>query len=248
MLPTLFWFRLRPLPKAGGVGGANDNASALRYFGQANDAYKADPGLSAAIFNGRGNALKELKRYNEAEAEILKALAIAREMKSPLLVALTLTNVASVRLMKGDLAAADRTIAEGMALTRSAEAGAYRPAFLALGAQAALEHGDLARAQTLIGERFNGTDLAKTILTDRPAHETAYRIYRKLGQDALALQHLAALKRLDDQARKLEPVATGPSFDAFVATERSQSAPLGGRSVFGWEAELPRGKAGSADS
>jgi hypothetical protein len=66
----------------------------------------------------------------------------------------------------------------------------------------------------------------------------------KLGRE----ERIEALKRLDDQARKLEPVATGPSFDAFVATERSQSASLGGRSVFGWEAELPRGKAGSADS
>src|SRR4030081_1892872 len=56
----------------------------------------------------------------------------------------------------------------------------------------------------------------------------------KLGRD----EEMQALKRLDEQARQLEQTATGPSFDAFVAGERSKSAALGGRSVFGWEADL----------
>jgi hypothetical protein len=53
----------------------------------------------------------------------------------------------------------------------------------------------------------------------------------KLGQD----EKLGALKRLDDQARRLEPHATGPSVDAFIAGERAASHDLGGRSVLGWE-------------
>ncbi len=48
-------------------------------------------------------------------------------------------------------------------------------------------------------------------------------------------EELAALKRLDDQARGLERTAHGPSLDSFIATERAASAALGGRSVFGWE-------------
>jgi uncharacterized protein len=56
----------------------------------------------------------------------------------------------------------------------------------------------------------------------------------RLGRD----EEIQALKRLDDQARQLERTATGPSFDAFVAAERDKSPALGGRSVFGWEAEL----------
>ena len=64
----------------------------------------------------------------------------------------------------------------------------------------------------------------------------------KLGRD----EELEALKRLDDQARRLERVADGPSFDAFVAQERQNSPALGGRSVFGWEQDLvTRGKARS---
>jgi hypothetical protein len=49
---------------------------------------------------------------------------------------------------------------------------------------------------------------------------------------------MQALKRLDDQARHLERTATGPAFEAFVANERDSSPLLGGRSVFGWEADL----------
>jgi hypothetical protein len=56
----------------------------------------------------------------------------------------------------------------------------------------------------------------------------------KLGRE----EELGALKRLDDQARKLERVATGPSLDAFIATERAASPTLDGRSVFGWERDL----------
>jgi hypothetical protein len=47
-----------------------------------------------------------------------------------------------------------------------------------------------------------------------------------------------ALKRLDDQARRLERTADEPSFEAFVATERAASPALDGRSVFGWEKDL----------
>jgi hypothetical protein len=55
----------------------------------------------------------------------------------------------------------------------------------------------------------------------------------RLGRD----EEMQALKRLDDQARRLEASADGPSFETFVAAERAASPARGGRSVFGWEAE-----------
>ncbi len=58
----------------------------------------------------------------------------------------------------------------------------------------------------------------------------------KLGRD----EEMQALKRLDDQARRLEGLVAGPSLDAFVATERAASPALGGRSVFGCESELAK--------
>ncbi len=53
----------------------------------------------------------------------------------------------------------------------------------------------------------------------------------KLGQS----DELAAIRRLDDQARRLEGRATGPSADALIAEERARSHDYGGMSVFGPE-------------
>jgi len=48
-------------------------------------------------------------------------------------------------------------------------------------------------------------------------------------------EELAAIRRLDDQARRLERHATGPSVEALIAEERARSHAYGGRSVFGEE-------------
>jgi uncharacterized protein len=55
---------------------------------------------------------------------------------------------------------------------------------------------------------------------------------------------LAAIQRLDDQARALERAATGPSFDEFVAGERARSDEYGGRTVFAKEREAAKGQQG----
>ncbi len=54
-----------------------------------------------------------------------------------------------------------------------------------------------------------------------------------LGRD----EQLAALRRLDDQARRLEQHVSGPSFEAHIAQEEARSASLAGRSIFGWETD-----------
>jgi hypothetical protein len=53
----------------------------------------------------------------------------------------------------------------------------------------------------------------------------------KLGRD----EKLGAIRRLDEQARRLEAYVSGPSFEAVMAEERARSHDYGGRSVFGWE-------------
>ena len=62
----------------------------------------------------------------------------------------------------------------------------------------------------------------------------------RLGND----ERLAALARLDQQARALETSATGPSLPAFTAGERHRSHGLGGRSVFGWEPDPKSARSG----
>ena len=53
----------------------------------------------------------------------------------------------------------------------------------------------------------------------------------QLGND----ERLGAIRRLDEQARRLERWASGPSLDGHVAEELSRSHAFGGRSVFGEE-------------
>jgi hypothetical protein len=53
----------------------------------------------------------------------------------------------------------------------------------------------------------------------------------KLGNE----ERLQALRRLDDQSRRLEGHAGGPSVDELVAQERRDSHAFGGRSIHGWE-------------
>ena len=66
----------------------------------------------------------------------------------------------------------------------------------------------------------------KTIGVLRSAVEAA-----KLGND----EKLGAIRRLDEQARRLERYASGPSLDAHLAEERARSHEYGGMSVFGPE-------------
>jgi len=49
-------------------------------------------------------------------------------------------------------------------------------------------------------------------------------------------EELAAIRRLDDQARRLERTADGPGFEVLVAAERAGSHEYGGRTVHGWVA------------
>ena len=71
-------------------------------------------------------------------------------------------------------------------------------------------------------------------------YDETLRILKSAVQKAKlgGTEELAALQRLDQQARKLEGLVSGPSVDAFIAQERAQSPALGGRSVFGWESNL----------
>jgi hypothetical protein len=62
----------------------------------------------------------------------------------------------------------------------------------------------------------------------------------KLGQS----EELAAIRRLDEQARRLEGKTSGPSLPALIAEERARSHEYGGRSVFGWEKPPVKAAAG----
>jgi hypothetical protein len=106
-------------------------------------------------------------------------------------------------------------------------------------------------AEVVHGTPYRFTDPARFSLAhggkDRHPYPVPLKIYdetirvmksavqkAKLGRD----EELGALKRLDDQARRLESVAMGPSVAAYIDGETSASPELDGRSVFGWERNL----------
>jgi uncharacterized protein len=65
----------------------------------------------------------------------------------------------------------------------------------------------------------------------------------KLGRE----EELGAIKRLDDQARLLERLASGPCVPDLIAQEEQHSASYDGRSVFGWERDLGPARIGNID-
>ena len=181
---------------------ARDYPRVLRYYEQANETFKDDPALSMAAHNNRGNALKEMGRLAEAEAEYRQALATAKALESPLLEARILTNIASAQFLRGNLSGADATAAAGLRIA-SGSAQDWRPFLWGVRAQVARARGDISGAERLLARTFEGANLAKTTMFYRDFHETARHVYSALGDHKLALAHLAAFKRLDDEARDL---------------------------------------------
>ena len=180
-----------------------DNLSALRYLEQATEIYHGDPGLLISLHNGRGGVLQDLGRHDEAEGQFRLAMHYVAQVKSQALEATILRNIARNRLKAGQVDAAERAVRRSLLLTvQDRDAGA-RSQLLAVAAQAAAQRGNTAQAAELIERSFAGVDPATTGVVWREAHATAYAVFSKLGRDDLALAHLAALKRLDDEATKL---------------------------------------------
>lgn len=182
---------------------ADDFETAMKYDSQSAEIYKGDAGLEVSNFNNRGNYLVQNGRYAEAIAEYRRGLAIVRKLKSVAQQTFFLRNIARTQLKANQLDEADKTIALGLRLTSKGEGKARLDQMLAIAAQAALQRGQLGKAAGLVSHTFTGVNLAETSLSFRDAHETAYLTYSKMGRAALALVHLEALKRLDDQTAKL---------------------------------------------
>jgi len=75
-------------------------------------------------------------------------------------------------------------------------------------------------------------------------YDQTIRVLKTAVAKARLGRALAALKRLDDQACRLEGRATGPAFGPVLDQERRDSHANGGRSVFGWEPPPTRSASG----
>lgn len=221
--------RARSLQQVGSIyTDAHDYQRALDFYERAGEAYGGDPSVDLARLNNMGNAYRELGRYAEAEEGYREALKIAEEMNSPLLQSRILTNIAWVQLKDNRIDEAEATTRAGLALSQNGAPLGWEPFLWGVQAQAAFERKDYGRAATLIGRTFAGLDLKTTPQFFREFHETAHQIYAAMSQPRLALDHLEAFKRLDDEARDVSATANlalmGAQFD--FATQELQIANL----------------------
>lgn len=221
--------RARSLQQVGSIyTDAHDYQRALDFYERAGEAYGGDPSVDLARLNNMGNAYRELGRYAEAEEGYREALRIAEEMNSPLLQSRILTNIAWVQLKDNRIDEAEATTRAGLALSQNGAPLGWEPFLWGVQAQIAFVREDYGRAATLIGRTFAGLDLKTTPQFFREFHETAHQIYAAMSQPRLALDHLEAFKRLDDEARDVSATANlalmGAQFD--FATQELQIANL----------------------
>jgi signal transduction histidine kinase len=208
---------------------AGDSARAVAYYAQSAEAYKADPALLLSAYNNTGNALRDAGRFDEAIGQFQHALAVAKEMESPLLQVRVLLSLASAEGLAGRLPAANAHLAQGLKLADAdPEAREWRPQLWGVGAELAARRGDFAGAGALLNRAFDGVDLTKTGLDQRDFHKLAAEVYERLGDSPLALRHLKAFKRLDDEARGLTSSAAAALMTARFdfATQQSRIARL----------------------
>ncbi len=221
------------LQNLGGVyNDARDYPRALRYYEQAKSVHKDDLSLNVALHNNRGNALRQMGKIAEAETEYRAAMQVAEKMDSAFLQMQILTNIALVEKLSGQVADAKRSVALGIKKS-TGDAADWQPYFYGIGAEIAFESGNLAAAKTYIDKSFVGVDLKKSTALMRDMHESAYKIYQRLGQNDLALSHLEAFKRLDDDGRELAASTNnaliGAQFD--IANQQTQIAKLEAQKV-----------------
>ena len=145
-------------------------------------------------------------------------------------------NIVERRLHGALAAAADRGPEDFAALLLVPGIGARTVRALAMVAE--IVHGapcrftDPARFSLAHGGKDRHPYPVPTLVFDRTIAVMKSAVRKaKLGN----AEELAAIQRLDDQARQLERTTTGPSLPALLAEERSRSHDYGGRSVFGWE-------------
>lgn len=182
---------------------AGDNSRALQYYDRSQSIYSGDNDFQIYLLNNQAAALQDIKRFDEAQEKLDAALKLAGRRASPLLQVRILGNLARVHIKRGDLSAAESAANRALTLAQAGEAAAWRPELKAIAAEVEFEGRRYEQARKLIEQAFEGRDLKQTDVGYREAHYTAYEIYRALGEEHLALAHLQAMKRLDDQVWKL---------------------------------------------
>ena len=182
---------------------AHDYNREIAYYQRASQVYSEDPVLELSAANNIGFALQGLGRYGEAIDRFNSALKIAKTLGSPFLESDILTNLAAAYAKNNRFADAEKTANGALKLLAHQKDTGQETFVWGVKAEVEYEKGDVADAVNDMNRAFKGVDLTKTISPFRDMHKFAYKIYAAANDYPLALQHLEAFKRLDDEGRSL---------------------------------------------
>tara|TARA_R110002073_G_scaffold4321_2_gene28522 strand:- start:5429 stop:8017 length:2589 start_codon:yes stop_codon:yes gene_type:complete len=195
---------------------AHQYERAVSYYVAATERYQDDPSLELAALNNLGNAYREMRRFGDAERDLTRAHDLAVEMDSPLLQARVLNNLASLQAEMGNVVAATQSLDTAFSFI-DPDTTEWARFLWGARAQVALAQGDVAAARRSIGRTFDGVSLRDSNQSFTEFHEVAADIYQANGDWSLAVQHMRAFKRLDDEAREVAASANtallGAQFD-----------------------------------
>jgi signal transduction histidine kinase len=182
---------------------AHDFVRAIRYYRAASQVYSGDSALDLSAANNIGFALQQMGQYKEAIEDMGRALRIATALDSPLLEATILNNLAISNARLHNLAEAERDADRAIQLLGKKDEGGESRFAWGVKAEVAYQRGALPLAADDLQQAFRGLDLKTTVAEFRDIHEIAFRVYRADGNLPLAIAHLQAFKRLDDEGRSL---------------------------------------------
>lgn len=182
---------------------ANDGVRAEAYYRQAGEVYKGDPLLSLSLHNNRGAMFFVLGRHEDAAHQFEAAIGLARKLDEPALEARAQVNLARAQITLGRVGAAERALSRGFALSRQTDSPMLQRHLLGTSALLESRRGNYAKALRLIRQAFDDVDVATTSPEFRNLHFYARDIFTHMGDTRAALQHVEALRRLDDEAAKV---------------------------------------------
>lgn len=175
---------------------------ALSYFTDARERH-SDPALDLAAHNNTANAHRAMGAYGAALDEYQAALGVAEAMDSAVLQARILNNVGALHVQFEAYDAAEAAIQDAYARLDGVGSGEWLRFLRGVEAQIAAGRGDYPRARDHLEATFDGLSLAETPQNFSEFHEAGVELYSALGDWALALEHLTAFKRLEDEARDI---------------------------------------------
>ena len=182
---------------------AGNYQKSVEYYDQAIDTFSGDRFFQLAVFNNRANAYRDMGMHGRAKDDFEESLKIARQLRNPSLISQVLSNLAYSEIFERKFSESKIHLDESLRMSQNSPDFTERSFILGVYSFYWLSKGDLLKSSDFMDQAFQGVDISRTTPPFKDFHEIASQVYSKLGKYSLALDHLKAFKRLDDQTREL---------------------------------------------